>query len=399
MRPHAAVALFVLLTGVPVVRANPEASFLSDARSVALGGVGVASADYASSVWHNPAGLSSVRKLSITGTLLPLLTRVDSPFPNPTTGEGEQVIGEWQLGGLGTVAAGYRVHERVTLGFATYIFSGNSVRFDNAVAKEHVSASSFAGELQLPISVEVTKRLSLGAAYRITFSRITTDLPVPFPPPAMGLALTDTKLSGWNFAGFAFGVRYRFNDAFRAGLLYRTKVVVDLDGDTKSTVQGETSKTPTAAEYPLPHTFKLGSELRLLDRRLVLAADLSVWLFKESHPQNVRLGRPADWDNAVRLNMGGEYTFQERIGVRAGFYVGNSATSDAAATQFAVAPNVLYAFSAGAGIKLRERFDLDFAIAYAGSIHRAVSPEVNALAAGNYGGHGIFWGVSLNCGI
>ena len=143
---------------------------------------------------------------------------------------------------------------------------------------------------------------------------------------------------------------------------------------TPSPRSGPDHQECTSSDYPLPHTFKLGSELRLLDHRLLLAADLSVWLFKESHPQNAQQGRPDGWDNSVRVNLGGEYTFHERIAVRAGFYVGNSATGDAAATQLAVAPNTLYALSAGAGIKLRDRFDLDFAMAYAGSVHRAISP-------------------------
>lgn len=400
MRLRAAVAwCCVSLAALQTARANPEASLLSDGRSVALGGVGVATDDYASAVWHNPAGLSAVKKLSVTGTLLPLLTRVDAPFPNATTGEGEKVRGEWQLGGLGTLAAGYRVHERVAVGFAAYVFSGNSVRFNKPVANQDLSATNFAGELQLPISVNVVKGLSLAAAYRMTFSRATAEVPVPLPPPATDLALTDTKVHGWNFAGFAFGLRYRFNDAFRAGFMYRTKVVVGMDGDVKSTVQGQTTTTKTSIDYPLPHTFKLGSELRLLDHRLLLAADLSLWLFEESHPQRVEQGRPAHWNNAVRFNLGAEYTLHERIAIRAGFYVGNSATSDAAATQLAVAPDTLYAVTAGAGVKLRERFDLDFAMAYAGAIHRTVSASTNALAAGDFGGHGLFWCVSLNYGI
>jgi len=214
----------------------------------------------------------------------------------------------------------------------------------------------------------------------------------------MGLALTNTKLHGWNFAGFAFGVRYRFNDAFRAGLLYRTKVVVDLEGDTKSTVDNRSTTSRTTSEYPVPHTIKLGAELRLLDRRLVLAADFSIWVFKESHPRNVMQGRPDDWSNSVRFNMGGEYTFHERIAVRAGFYVGNSATGDAAATSLSVPPDVLYAVSAGAGVRLRERFDLDFALAYNSARNLPVSAP-SALAGGTYGGHAVYWGISLSYGI
>jgi long-subunit fatty acid transport protein len=388
-----------LLQLAPRVVANPEASFLSDGRSVAMGGVGVATNDYAASVWQNPAGLSEVQKLSVTGALLPLVTRLDRPFPDPSTGSPVKREGTWRFGSLATLAAGYRVHERVAVGVATYIFSGTSVRIDDAVAGEDVSASSFAGELQIPVSITVTPALSLAASWRVTFARTTSSIPVPTEPPPPGLARAETRLSGWDAAGFAFGARYRFNEMFRMGLTYRTKVVVDLDGSTRVTSVDETLRMGTRGDYPLPHTFRLGSELRLLSHQLVLAADLSLWLFRESHPRDPPSGRAEAWRNAARLNLGGEYWVREQVSVRVGFYIGNSATSEGAATQLGISPNPAYALSAGAGVKLRDAMDLDFALAYSSSVRRSVSAAVNPNAAGPYGGHAVFFAASLHYGI
>src|SRR4051794_33310847 len=177
MRAYDIVLLAGLLAAAQTVRANPETPFLSDARSMGLAGVGVAANDYASSIWHNPAGIASVRRVSVTGSVQPLLLRLDAPFPNLATGQPETVKGDWQFGGLGAVAVGYRVHERVTLGFATYVFSGYRIKFSKVIAGQDLETTAFAGELQVPLAVNVTKDLSLAISYRMTFARLSVDAP------------------------------------------------------------------------------------------------------------------------------------------------------------------------------------------------------------------------------
>jgi long-subunit fatty acid transport protein len=400
MRAFVGVMLACMWFAVQTARANPETPFLSDARSMGLGGVGVASNDYASAIWQNPTGISSAKRLSVTGAVLPVLLRLDAPFPNLATGQPETVKGDWQFGGLGTLAAAYRVHERVTLGFATYVFSGYTIRFGDVLADQDLSVTAFAGELQVPLAVNVTKDLSLAVSYRMTFARINTDAPLLPMPPATMLGTTSTALHGWNFAGFAFGVRYRFNDAFRAGFTYRTKVTVDLDGDTKVAVAGQTQKMSADGDYALPHTFKWGAELRLLQQRLVLAADFSLWLYKDSHPRSEEQGRPGSWRNAVRGAFGAEYAVRKDVFVRGGFYLGNSATTERGASQAQIGPTrLLYGFSAGAGMALRGTMILDFALAYSGGMPGEVSASVNPTGAGTYQGHSILAGISLNYGL
>jgi long-subunit fatty acid transport protein len=220
-----------------------------------------------------------------------------------------------------------------------------------------------------------------------------------------------TSLHGWNFAGFAFGVRYRFNDAFRAGFTYRTKVSVDLDGNTKATVAGQSQKVSADGEYALPHTFKWGGELRLLQQRLLLAADFSLWLYKDSHPRDLDQGRPGSWGNAVRGAVGAEYALRGRAGgstheeskavlVRGGFYLGNSATTERGASQAQLGPSpLLYGFGAGAGMQLHDTMMLDFGLAYSGGVKGEVSTVVNPMGAGTYGGRVVLACVSLNYGI
>jgi long-subunit fatty acid transport protein len=400
MRAYVAVVLAGLLGAAQAAKANPETPFLSDARSMGLGGVGVVANDYASSIWHNPAGVASVRKLSVTGAVLPLLLRLDAPFPSLATGQPETVKGDWQFGGLGTVAAGYRLHERVALGFATYVFSGYRIKFSNVIANENLSTTAFAGELQVPLAVNITKDLSLAVAYRMTFARINVDAPLPPEPPATMFGTTRTALHGWNFAGFAFGVRYRFNDTFRAGFTYRTKVTVDLDGSTKVTVAGQSQKVSSDGEYALPHVLKWGGELRLLQHRLLLASDLGVWLYRKSHPADEAQSRPGSWRNAVRVAVGAEYAVREDVFVRGGFFLGNSATSERGASQLQIGPSaLLYGFAAGAGMALRDTMMLDFALAYSGGSKGEVSAVDNPTGAGTYGGHSILAAISLNFGI
>lgn len=390
---------FVVFAGWLVespVRANPEAPALSDGRSVAMAGVGAAASGYASTVWQNPATIGTIKQLTITATILPLMRKIDAPFPDPTTGAPREVEGKWQPGALGALAVGYRLHERVALGLASYVFSGNAIEYPGVVAGQDVMARAFAMEIQLPVAVALTDALSLAAAYRVTYSSVDTQLPVPTGASPTTFARTDTNLVGWNFAGFAFGVLYRFNDAIRAGLSYRTEVLVDLDGDTETTMDGQSSTIDARGEYALPHTFKLGGEFHLQRYHTLLALDLTYWLYGASHPRDLAAGRPADYQDAFRASLGVEYRPSDLLALRGGFYMGNSATTAASATQLAVTPGILYGFSLGVGLALSRKFALDLALAFSTAPGSTVSTADNTTAPGHYEARTFIGCASLN---
>jgi long-subunit fatty acid transport protein len=368
--------------------ANPEPAVLSDGRSVAMGGTGVASNDYATAPYHNPAGLSSVKSFSGTFTFTPFLGKVEAPFTNPATGETVQKESERSLAPLMTLAAGVRVQERVAIGAIAFLTAGSGAKYAGAIAGRDLDGRAFAGEAQIPVAVTLSDRLSLGAAYRITTARLEVDAPAPLPPPMVGVADTSTTLSGTNFAGFALGARYKVSDTLRLGAIYRSKVVVDLEGDTEIDPGGGAPKQTldAKAEFPVPHTFKLGSEIALFDRDVIIAIDAAYWMYSDSNDADPSVGRPAAWDDAVSGIVGVEGAITKQLRVRSGVNIGNSATSAEASTPLGLPPGMMYTFTTGGGVSL-DPVDLDVALGYTLSAGKEVSASENPTGPGRYRGN------------
>jgi len=372
--------------------ANPEPPFLSDGRSNAMGGVGVATNDYASATYQNPAGLTAIKTFGLTATLMPVYAKLEAPFPGAAG--SEQKESEPIFAPLGALAFGYRVHERVVVGLAGFVTSATGARYSAVVAGRDVDAAAFAAEFHLPVAVSVTDDFSLGAAYRVTFARLGVTLPALVP--GLGLADADTTMSGFNFTGLSLGARYRISDAVRLGVAYRSKVVVDLEGDTElSNVPTPPPSQPAEGEFPLPHTFKLGTEFTLLDKKLVLAADGTYWLYSDSHGEDPANFRAKGWDDSIGGSFGAEYWASEQVPVRAGFTVYNNATTPGAATPFGIPPGMAYVIGAGSGIKLAT-VDLDIGVAYQIFAGETVTAADAPAIPGEYSGRAFIGTLSAN---
>jgi long-chain fatty acid transport protein len=375
--------------------ANPEPPFLSDGRSNAMGGVGVATNDYASAPYHNPAGLTAIESFGLTATFMPVSAKLEGPFPNLTTGQTEQYESEPIFAPLGALSAGYRVHEKVVVGLAAFVPSAFGADYKGAALGRDASAHAFAAELQLPVAVSLTDDLSVGAAYRVTFSRLS--LEVPELLPTFAIADSEATMTGWNFTGFSLGARYRLSDAVRVGVAYRSKVVVDVDGE-REYPNGEAATQDASSEFPLPHTIKVGTEFQLLDKKLTLAVDGAYWVYSDSHGESPENMRTRAWDDSMGGSLGAEYWLSEQIPVRAGLTVYNSATNAGSAIPFGIPPGMVYALGAGSGIKLGS-VDLDLALGYevfAGETVSAADHPGGVLGAGEYSGRAFIGTLSAN---
>jgi long-chain fatty acid transport protein len=371
--------------------ANPEPPFLSDGRSNAMGGVGVATNDYASAPYHNPAGLTSIENFGLTATVMPVFAKLEGPFPNLAF-QFEQHESEPIFAPLGALGAGYRVHEKVVVGLAAFVPAAFGANYTGAALGRDASAHAFAAEFQLPVAVALTEDLSVGAAYRVTFARVSLEVPGVLPP--LTIADSETTLTGFNFTGFSLGARYRISDAVRVGVAYRSKVVVDLDGEVEFP-NGEGPTQDETSEFPLPHTFKVGTEFQLMDKKLTLAVDGAYWVYSDSHDESPDNMRPRAWDDSIGGSFGAEYWVSEQIPVRAGFTLYNSATNAGSAIPFGIPPGMVWAVGAGSGIKLGS-VDLDAGVGYEVFAGDTVSAADNPTGPGDYSGRAIIATLSAN---
>ena len=357
-----------------------------------MGGVGVATNDYASAPYHNPAGLTAIDSFGLTVTAMPVFAKLEGPFPNLATGQPDQHESEPIFAPLGAVSAGYRVHEKVVVGLAAFVPAAFGADYKGAALGRDAKATAFAAEFQLPVAVSLTDDLSVGAAYRVTFARLSLEVPDVLPP--LTIVDSETTMTGFNFTGFSLGARYRISETVRVGVAYRSKVVVDVDGE-REYLNSTAPPLEQSSEFPLPHTFKVGTEFRLLDDKLTLAVDGAYWVYSDSHDESPENMRARAWDDSIGGSFGAEYWVSEQIPVRAGFTAYNSATNAGSAIPFGIPPGMVYAVGAGSGIKLGS-VDLDAGVGYEVFAGDTVSAADNPTGAGEYSGKAFIATLSAN---
>lgn len=335
------------------VGATVEPPAVSDARSAALGSTGVAYSDSAAAVYHNPAALAGVEKGLVTLSVSPFFPKLRAPIGGTEQDSERGFFPMFLAGGA------YRLTDDLVLGVAAYPVLGFGGKYSNldVLGGEDLSVAAASFEASPAVSYAITKRVSLGLGYRVTY--MTQDIHQVTPAVGPGgdpvLVASDMNLSGMNFLGVQAGVLARVADGTRLGFTYRNKVTIDLEGE----VESAGTKLDASSEFAAPHTFKLGLAQALLDEQLMLAVDLKYALYAESSETMTTtiegLGTteaPLDWKNSLAAAVGAEYRLaNDGPRLRVGYGATQSATSEDYPQPFLAPPGFIHSVHAGAGMR------------------------------------------------
>lgn len=345
-------------------RANPDPPAMYDARSVGMGGAGVASAEGGAAIYYNPALMERYDKGAVTLVVTPFILRPEAPVYGPDAAASPSQQHNVLVAPLVFLGGGYRVAKWLVVGLAGYASGGVGAKFDNVAAADGDNYKSLivSGELSIPFSFRLAKGLSLGVAPRFTYTREDNYF------YQMGFVV-DQTLDGFSFLGLNAGIYYQPVDWLQLGFDYRSKVHVATDG--KTTTINPATGTPivmnaeTKSASNLPHSFRLGGAAWLDHHRLQIALDLKFWLYNESNktvPLDVGgLSLPVtlDWKNSFGLSFGAEYWFNDHFAGRLGYAMSTSATPNHTANAYEPPPGVLQSFHIGAGYKTKD-YSVDF---------------------------------------
>lgn len=371
MRRVAALAA-VLLTALPA-RAQVEPPAPHGARHAALGGTGVAYADDASAVFHNPAALDAVGRLALTAAVAPQITAPSAPLRGAAA---DAVPGSRTLFPYFLAGAALRLHERVVVAVAAYPTAGAVTRFATPhYAGRDLSSTLSAVEISPALSFALTRDLSLGLGYRITAAAS-----VVREGALQGeqLVLHDTTMRGWAFQSMDAGLAYRVHDRLRLGLLYRSRMTVDVSGARTVTVAG--AATPDAVSWEAkstlatPHTLRVGAAAELLPDTLTMALELTYRAYASMLPRapttltsatgqtQSSVDRPALRD-VIGVGFGLEARPIPELSLRLGYHEAGSPTSPDKPAWTAPPPGPTRTFTWGAGVSLA-RWDAGVAAMY-----------------------------------
>ena len=210
------------------------AGFAINEQSISGMGTGFAgrssSADDASTIFGNPAGMSRLKREQVTGGVAMLDAHTDishaSSSPNSGSNDGDMVP-------FIAVPMGYYVKpidEHWAFGIGMYAPFGLITDYEKGFAGRYFGSNSEVKvmTLQPTVSYAFNDKVSIG--FGPTINRIEGTLESNLPSQPDG----EVKIKGDDTAlGYNVGVLVQATDSTRVGLTYHSKVKYTLEGDTK----------------------------------------------------------------------------------------------------------------------------------------------------------------------
>ncbi len=370
--------------------ANPEPPAIYDARVLGLGGAIGPLVDGPAAVYHNPAGLGHIDKFELNVTFAPFWVNLEAPH----AGAGTERETGWITAPLAFLGAGFRVHERITLGAGFYLSTAFGGRFDGVPQvgdcslpepdqmtcsdpddtdfPADQSVTFLILEAAVPIAINVTEDLRIGLALRVPYGIQTTDT---VSQVFGSYARVEQDVSGFGTPGINFGVQWDAHEQLSLSFGYRSKVRVHMEGEAVTQLGGAITAGLSTNWY-VPHAFRLGAAWRPLDDRLRIVAETRLQLHKEANERQVfdtdvtipgfeQIVIPFDWRNVWVFSAGAEFDITERWPVRLGFSRANSATPRSTVTPFTPPPDTPLGFYIGSGYHART-WVIDAALGFAG---------------------------------
>ncbi len=240
MRPMRILSKSVLFLSAALLAASPASANVLEvgpnagAKLAGMAGAGAAHVSGGTAAVVNPAGLAATELVDANLSFVGMVGSTHAPANGPNTR-----VSATSFVPLPMVTAAYRATRWLAAGLFFYTPSGAGATFDRVdfgvagLPARSFGMSMYDFEAGPALAVRLPWRIEVGAAYRVTWIRGSLKGYDPASLAAGAPAYTETTLSGTDFTGFKLGVRANPIERLRLGLVYRTRITVDLSGETK----------------------------------------------------------------------------------------------------------------------------------------------------------------------
>jgi len=316
---------------------------------------GAAAAEDASTVYWNPAGMSLLKGSQVNTGLH--LIKTSFEFENqgsthalqPITGQGLTGDnggngGSWNL--VPNLYAVTNLDNGWAFGLGINVPFGLTTNWDSGWVGRYYTLKSAIMTINInpSVSYAVNDHLSIGAGVSAMYMDAELSQAIDFGTifnllgglPQRDDGTVNLKANDWGF-GYNLGLLYRFNEATRIGLSYRSEVEQKLSGDADFTysakVTGMIAASPVStwfqdgsahADVTLPAMASLSLYHRV-NPKLALMADVSWTGWSALDELRIKFASGQDdsvttlkWDDAWRFGVGGTYNLTERFALRCG---------------------------------------------------------------------------------
>lgn len=311
----------------------------------------------------NPAALNTVESFESGGNIsivLPIAegTIQDGPFA------GTELDADL-LAVVPSFALGYRVNEKLVVGFATYSPFGLSTDYekDSVLQFDARESDLLTISFSPMVSYDVMDNLTFGASLDVLYgeARLTS-------------AVVDLDGNDWA-VGFSVGMLFEPVAGTRIGAAYHHGYDLDLPTDTFGDFRG-------VAEASLPNWVQVGVTQSVSDKMRIMAEGRWInWSRFDAivitTPGLVDLGSdlgvvpdPQNYKDSLFFAVGAEYDVSDRFTVRGGVAWDETPTTDKFRTARIPDEDRLW-FSVGASYNLTDSMSADFGYSYLHALRKA----------------------------
>lgn len=335
-----------------------------------------ATAEDASTVFYNPAGMSRLEGTQITvgGHLIDLSAK----FSNSGSSKPAAIVTN-PLGGNGGEAGGIAVipnlyfvmpiGDRVNFGVGVNAPFGLATEYDDDWAGrfQGIKSELMTINVNPALSFKVSDTFSIGAG--LNYQRLDTELTnaVVLGPNTEGRAKLEADDDAW---GWNVGFLFQPTPSTKIGASYRSKLDYTLDGTTTVTTSTgalvPTASGATHADVTLPDSFSLSLAQKLNDQWEFLA-DATFTRWSEINRINIvnstngtlRDSLVLDFDNTWRYSIGVNYKLNDGWTLKGGLALDQSPVKGATTRSVRLPDNDRTWVSLGAAMKIMQNGRLD----------------------------------------
>lgn len=313
------------------------------ARDMALGGATVGRADDPAALSSNPAGITQLEGVQVTGGVLGIHPVLDVE----ANGESE-TSDEDALYLPPHFYATWKVNDHYSLGVATFSRFGLGTVFDDDWEGRY---NSYEGTMET-VSVNPNMALkftdSFSAAFGVEAMYMDFNLKkkINFGAFAQPDGDTDLQADGFGY-GFNMAMHYQPCEYAKLGLSYRSPITMKVTGDADfSAIPGFLDPTPlfkdtsVSGTVTLPDSFAMGVAMYPMDKLSVeVGAIYTLWSkydeLQINFGDNVlpsatpdQSTSPKNWNDVWRFNVGVEYAALDWLDLRLGYVYDNTPVPD-----------------------------------------------------------------------
>jgi long-chain fatty acid transport protein len=363
------IGIAVVIAAVPISKVSAEAFRLpdQDAFATARGEAFVATADNASAVYYNPAGISQLEGQNLRVGAYAIY--YDPTYTPPAPANTNSVHNQNHFGVVPQIFYTYTPEENpVSYGVGIYAPYGLSLHWGQNTGFRTVGTESAINYIRINpiIALKIAPNFSVGAGFTANYAKI--HLQQGLTPIQSGNDQFTFDGSGWGF-GYTLGALWQPHEKISFGACFRSSTSFTLDGNTTVSFPPfvPTTKPSARTDLTFPLTAVVGVSYRPTPKwNLEFDADYTDWSSMGTatiHQSNPPFPFAADndvifnWKPAWMFAFGGTRYLDNGWHVSAGYVLVENAIPDNHYSPVVADVNRHF-FSLGTGFK-HERYNFD----------------------------------------